>query len=438
MDAQDDVTKVSNTIQTEASKHSLTQGASLVDLKVTGNLDENVNLRRIFSSILHETNEKPFVGDLPSKILGALLKVLETSRDEASLNKLVSQMSDWLAAETERMDISKSGTFFVESEYPEEQEETDRRLLESLELQNQSKTGTQQNGNLKSQVRSTSHHSRGRKVSAVLSSKFQPSKSMENLIGLDLLQQRVKQNAGKDAAEEQEDPFKKISMFSQDGVGWNTVERLKSGFKEFREKVEINCPLLFRNLAECQTPKVMVISCCDSRVSPNMILQAQPGDVFTVRNVANLVPPYERSGDYHGTSAALEYAVLHLKVEHLVVLGHSHCGGIKALMTANMETGTPQSEDFGGVDFISKWMRLAVPARERTKQFCKHLDFPDQCRFAEKESINVSLANLLTFPFVKEAVNKGTLNLHGWYYDISGLHLSTWNMRLLISEMETI
>ncbi|KAK3270259.1 hypothetical protein CYMTET_21335 [Cymbomonas tetramitiformis] len=218
-----------------------------------------------------------------------------------------------------------------------------------------------------------------------------------------------------------------------DSDAWTTIEKLKGGFKSFKTEVYHNFPQLFHSLQNCQSPKVMMITCCDSRVSPNMILQAHPGDVFTVRNVANLVPPYERQGDYHGTSAALEYAVCFLKVEQIIIMGHSNCGGIRALMTkdeAELKAGVNKT------DFIDTWMRLGLPARERTHRYASHLSPEDQLCYCEKESVNVSLANLLSFPWVKEAVNQGNLSIHGWYYNMTACSLSTWTMRLHVSEYE--
>src|SRR5499426_1291808 len=123
----------------------------------------------------------------------------------------------------------------------------------------------------------------------------------------------------------------------------------------------------YRDLAERgQSPEIMVIGCCDSRVSPEVIFDARPGELFVVRNVANLVPPYAPDGTYHGVSAALEYAVARLRVKHIVVLGHARCGGIRAFA----ETGDPQ----GGGEFIGKWMSLIAPAAERVDHF---RDTPD-------------------------------------------------------------
>jgi carbonic anhydrase len=183
---------------------------------------------------------------------------------------------------------------------------------------------------------------------------------------------------------------------------------------------------LFEPLKDGQTPKVLMIACCDSRVSPDTILGAPPGEVFTVRNIANLIPPMEDAGGLHGTSAALEYAVLHLKVEHIIVKGHRACGGIKALMTMKE---APKTSDNGPKSFIGDWMNIAAPAKSKTLTECKDKDLETQLRFCEKESINNSLNNLLTFPWIKQAVDEGRLQLHGWYYDFVDCGLSAWTLQ---------
>lgn len=168
---------------------------------------------------------------------------------------------------------------------------------------------------------------------------------------------------------------------------------------------------MFERLAEKQEPKVMMVSCSDSRVDPAMLFSADPGDLFVVRNVANLVPPCALDRAYHGTSAALEFAVNALKVEHIIVLGHGQCGGIKALYTSPPETSRPQS-------FIGNWMEIADEARRRTLITARDLDPEDQLRVCGEEAIKTSLANLLSFPWIEARVKEGTLRLHGWRYDI--------------------
>ena len=141
------------------------------------------------------------------------------------------------------------------------------------------------------------------------------------------------------------------------------------------------------------------------------------------RNIANLVPPFERQGAYHGTSAALEYAVCALKVEHIIIMGHQKCGGIKALMQ--------RTDSACKNDFIDKWMEISSTACERTRLAAGHLSFEAQCAHCERESVNVSLANLLTFPWIKDALANHKLQLHGWYYSLEEASMTTWKVCLL-------
>ncbi|ACL62115.1 carbonic anhydrase [Methylobacterium nodulans] len=163
----------------------------------------------------------------------------------------------------------------------------------------------------------------------------------------------------------------------------------------------------YESLAEGQSPEIMVISCCDSRVSPEVIFDARPGELFVVRNVANLVPPFETGGEYHGTSAALEYAVQALKVKHIVVLGHARCGGVRAFA----DSAAPLSPG----DFIGRWVSLIAPAAERIGSG----DGPDYLEQLEYATVANSLKNLMTFPCVRILVEKGRLQLHGAHFGIA-------------------
>lgn len=189
-----------------------------------------------------------------------------------------------------------------------------------------------------------------------------------------------------------------------------TIDQLLEGYRRFRNGRYQEQKALYTELAEQgQSPKTMIISCCDSRVDPAIVLDADPGAVFAVRNVANLVPPARPDGAYHGTSAALEFAVLHLGVEHIVVMGHAQCGGVKALY-----------EDLDkGADFIIPWMQIVKEARDRVRSSAADKPHAEQLREMEQEAIRVSLDNLLSFPWVKERVDAGTIQLHGWYFDIN-------------------
>jgi len=186
---------------------------------------------------------------------------------------------------------------------------------------------------------------------------------------------------------------------------------LIAGFRRFRETYyEQNRPLFDALARKEQSPQVMMISCCDSRVDPALLFASEPGDLFVIRNVANLIPPYAPDSQYHGTSAALEFAVCGLKVKHAVVLGHSRCGGVRALLQ-------DVSEDAAS-DFVRPWMEIAAPARDRARW--RAAGQPDEVlrKVCEQETVQVSLANLMTFPWIRERVETNQLQLHGWYFDL--------------------
>ncbi|XP_044491886.1 carbonic anhydrase 2-like [Mangifera indica] len=202
--------------------------------------------------------------------------------------------------------------------------------------------------------------------------------------------------------------------------GFNPYTRIQTGFNLFKtQKYEKN-PDLFGQLAKGQSPKFMVFACSDSRVCPSVILNFEPGEAFMVRNIANMVPPNDKIR-YTGVGAAIEYAVFHLKVEHIVVIGHSCCGGIKGLMSIP-DDGTTTS------DFIEDWVKICSPARSKVKQECKDLKFEEQCKNCEKEAVNVSLGNLLTYPFVRDRVAKKSLTLKGAYYDFVKGSFELWDL----------
>ena len=169
-----------------------------------------------------------------------------------------------------------------------------------------------------------------------------------------------------------------------------------------------------------QSPDIMVISCCDSRVDPETIFSAMPGELFVVRNVANLVPPYETGGKYHGVSTAIEFAVLNLRVKHLVVMGHSSCGGVRAALDQNAAIQTE-------AQFISRWMSMLDEARLSVLASHQLKTQQEKLSALEKEGIKLSIKNLRTFPFIKDLEEKGRLNLHGAYFDIKTGQLSVLN-----------
>ncbi len=169
----------------------------------------------------------------------------------------------------------------------------------------------------------------------------------------------------------------------------------------------------YRRLAEDgQRPRAMVISCCDSRVHVTSIFGADQGEFFIHRNIANLVPPYEPDGEPHGTSAAVEYAVTALKVAHVIVLGHSNCGGVNGCH-AMCSGQAPELEEKSS--FVGRWMDILRPGYERVVAIP---NAADQLRALEKEAVLISLENLMTFPFVQEAVKEERMTLHGLWTDV--------------------
>ena len=184
------------------------------------------------------------------------------------------------------------------------------------------------------------------------------------------------------------------------------------GYRRFRDTGWAQQRERWSALAEGQSPKVMVLACSDSRVEPAIIFDASPGEMFVVRNVANLAPPYETTGGYHGVSAALEFAVTQLEVEEVVVLGHGFCGGCAAALTEQFK-GAASGEG----RFIANWVNMLAPAREKV---CAEHEQLDREAFLamEWEAVKVSLANLRTFPFVATREKAAKLSLHGCHFSI--------------------
>lgn len=192
------------------------------------------------------------------------------------------------------------------------------------------------------------------------------------------------------------------------------VLKLLVGFRKFREKYFDAQASIYQKLAlGGQSPKTLIIACSDSRVDPAILSSASPGELFVVRNVANLVPPYESTtSGFHGVSAAIEFAVTGLKVLNIVILGHRQCGGIQNLMANKVEDiNQPRS-------FVGQWMSIAKKAKEKVLSKFPDLEFELQCRECELESIQTSIANLRTFPFVQEAILERNLNIIGVYFDL--------------------
>jgi carbonic anhydrase len=198
-------------------------------------------------------------------------------------------------------------------------------------------------------------------------------------------------------------------------------EVLIDRFRRFKHRHFVPNADQYEELAKYgQDPQTMVISCCDSRVDPETIFTAMPGELFVVRNVAALVPPYETGGQFHGVSAAIEFAVLNLRVKNLIIMGHSSCGGIK---TALDKSAAIQTEAM----FISRWMSMLDDARLRVLSAHQMASAAEKQRQLELEGIKASISNLRTFPFVREEEEKGRLAIHGAHFEIATGTLSVLN-----------
>ena len=187
---------------------------------------------------------------------------------------------------------------------------------------------------------------------------------------------------------------------------------LVTGYHRFRHQDWARQRGRWAELSEGQRPRVMVIACSDSRVDPAQIFDASPGEIFSVRNIANLVPPFELGGGRHGVSAALEFAVTQLEVSEVVVLGHGSCGGVAAALSKVFEGAPP-----GAGGFIDHWVDMLDEARDRI--VADYGTGPEAIRALELETVRVSLRNLRTFPFIPEREAAGTLKLRGAYFAIA-------------------
>lgn len=206
----------------------------------------------------------------------------------------------------------------------------------------------------------------------------------------------------------------------------STLTRLLQGIKNFQQRFYEKEPDKMRDLVrQGQRPEVMLIACSDSRVDPALLTGAAPGDLFVVRNVANLVPPYRLGGKYDGARAAIEYAVRDLGVKHIVILGHAHCGGIQALLSTVV--GQKPKRDFIGdwvsvaTDACCRYVLDQVSGVQEAGEMVREMDL-EQLRehqhLVERAAIQGSIDNLATYPWLKERLDAGTLHLHGWWFDL--------------------
>jgi carbonic anhydrase len=186
------------------------------------------------------------------------------------------------------------------------------------------------------------------------------------------------------------------------------TEKLLEGYKRFKDGYFAQNKEKIRELAQNQKPSYVLITCCDARLEPSLIFDTEPGELFVIRNVANLVPPYEKEGSFHGTSAALQFAITVLEVPEIVVLGHSRCGGIRSLIL--------DREKLEQDSFIARWMSIVAPVADLADP--AKLDDIQTFNRCEQAAVGYSLRNLMTYPWIADRVEAGTLKLEGWHYNI--------------------
>lgn len=197
--------------------------------------------------------------------------------------------------------------------------------------------------------------------------------------------------------------------------------KLIKGFHLFQHKY-FRESRIYRDLTtKGQSPEALVIACCDSRNDPALLLQSKPGDLFVVRNVAAIVPPYQPDDNYHGTSAAIEFAVKELKVKDIIVIGHAMCGGVQALA----ERGKGDSK----FEFLTQWISIGEKACAKVDQSHPHATVEQRQCALEKEVILVSLENLMTFPWIRQGVEEGRITMHGWYFDMLNGKLLDYDLK---------
>lgn len=199
------------------------------------------------------------------------------------------------------------------------------------------------------------------------------------------------------------------------------INSLIEGYRAFRAGTYNQNMERYRELGERdQKPKALIIACCDSRADPAMIFSSDPGELFVVRNVANLIPPYQPDSHYHGTSAAIEFGVTGLNIKDIIVMGHARCGGIKALYES-------KQGNLPGGEFIPSWMSLVDKVADDVRKTHSHLEPSQVLRMMEMRAVVSSLDQLRTFPFIREREADGRVRLHGWFYGIATGMLSIYD-----------
>lgn len=188
------------------------------------------------------------------------------------------------------------------------------------------------------------------------------------------------------------------------------MERLYKGVLKFQESYFKKEAEFFKRLSKGQDPEVLFITCSDSRVDPHLVTQSGPGELFILRNIGNIIPPFDALKDKNSTAAAIEYAVQILKVTDIIVCGHSNCGAMRALLQ--------DEKELEGMTHLRDWLKLAGPVREHVLKAFGDSESEIIQAYTEKENILEQIENIETYPFVDEAIKAGRLFLHGWYFDI--------------------
>lgn len=197
------------------------------------------------------------------------------------------------------------------------------------------------------------------------------------------------------------------------------MKRLHKGIHKFQESYFKKEEDFFRRLSGKQEPDVLFITCADARVDPTLVTQSKPGELFIVRNVGNIVPPYDAIRDKNSVAAAIEFGVLKLKVSDIIVCGHSNCGAMQALFG--------DEHELADMPHLRDWLKIALPVKETVANVCSGFSLEYCQRIAEEENILAQLRNIQTYPFVARSLKKGKLYLHGWYYKIESGNIYAYN-----------
>ncbi|HSW64125.1 MAG TPA: carbonic anhydrase [Dissulfurispiraceae bacterium] len=197
------------------------------------------------------------------------------------------------------------------------------------------------------------------------------------------------------------------------------MEKLYKGIHHFSQGFFRDQKEFFQRISESQSPEVLFITCSDSRVDPNLVTQCRPGELFIVRNVGNIIPPHDAIRDKNSIAAALEFAVLVLKVKDIVVCGHSNCGAVRAIFS--------DPKQLEHCTHLLNWLSLAEPLRDIMRKYYDTTSHEAFVRIAEGENVLLQIENLETYPFISDALRAGTLRLHGWYYDIGSGQVRSYN-----------